>query len=307
MARDTGFSTRLPLRGGGSTSALEVQWAYCRTARRYAAQREGEPWEVVALRWWELLLDALENGRPGPEVCLDWAIKRTLFDDGLLQLGVDWDELAAWQPVLTATWEHPLPARPPVEGWQAWVGRRLRHPRDLDERMRGAWLDWRRYPVVRRAVATLRVLDIRYHDVDPASDLCSQLGDVARLVDDGEIERARQHPPADTRAAVRGYAIKQAVRRREELRMDWDRLLFPGTGEEVPLPDPLAADLAVLDRHFGVVPPLFVSGGAARKARQAAPRQQASQPPPDPALASQGADEEPIEIVVLDIENLPEN
>lgn len=90
----------------------------------------------------------------------------------------------------------------------------------------------------------LAQIDLTYHDIHPRRGLFYLLqhkGLVARWVDDAAIEHAVAHPPATTRAAVRG-AFLNAVREAElSHNVDWVHLKInrpePRTVE---LPDPFA-------------------------------------------------------------------
>ncbi len=74
---------------------------------------------------------------------------------------------------------------------------------------------------------TIRALDLEFHDVDPEIGLfhaLDQAGQMVRLVDEGEAERAMTAPPSNTRAAVRGALIRRFGR--EVARVSWGRLSF---------------------------------------------------------------------------------
>ena len=66
----------------------------------------------------------------------------------------------------------------------------------------------------------LKVLDFRYHDLDPKTGIfrrCEQLALVDRLVDDSVIKRAMTEPPDGTRAWIRGMVIQTAMGRNVEV------------------------------------------------------------------------------------------
>jgi Pup amidohydrolase len=90
----------------------------------------------------------------------------------------------------------------------------------------------------------LRSLDLEYHNVDPELGLYHALeqgGQMARLVTDDEIGRARTEPPSNTRAALRGALVS---RFHEQIqRVSWGRMaLTEGSGHRwlylSPLVDP---------------------------------------------------------------------
>lgn len=74
----------------------------------------------------------------------------------------------------------------------------------------------------------LKLLDLIYHDLDPASGLferCQALGLVDRLVDEERIRQARRQPPADTRARLRGLIIQKAFHQNVDVQVEsWESI-----------------------------------------------------------------------------------
>jgi proteasome accessory factor A len=74
----------------------------------------------------------------------------------------------------------------------------------------------------------LKVLDFRYHDLDPATGLyehCQAAGLVDRMVTDAEIETAISQPPQDTRACTRGRVIQQCMNQKIEVEIEnWEKI-----------------------------------------------------------------------------------
>jgi proteasome accessory factor A len=71
------------------------------------------------------------------------------------------------------------------------------------------------------------MLDLSYHDIDPAAGLHHLLvrqGRMQRLSDDREVDRAMSEPPATTRAALRGRFIREAKARGKDFTVDWVHL-----------------------------------------------------------------------------------
>ena len=92
----------------------------------------------------------------------------------------------------------------------------------------------------------LRLLDIQYHDVDPARSLHRRLvdrGAMARLFTDDEIGRAETEPPERTRAYFRGRCVSRFPG--ALVAANWDSLVFD-TGEShlkrIPMMEPLRGD-----------------------------------------------------------------
>lgn len=69
-------------------------------------------------------------------------------------------------------------------------------------------------------------LDLEYHNINPERGLFYGLqdaGQIQRALTDTQIEHARTHPPADTRAAARGAVIRELVQGgTKKYVIDWD-------------------------------------------------------------------------------------
>ena len=90
----------------------------------------------------------------------------------------------------------------------------------------------------------LALIDLQYADVDPRRSLYRALlakGKMRRLVTDDEIERARTHPPEDTRAYFRGKVMEKFGS--SVVAASWDSVIFDVPDrpalQRVPLLDPL--------------------------------------------------------------------
>jgi len=74
----------------------------------------------------------------------------------------------------------------------------------------------------------LKSLDLKYHDLNPASGLyerCLALDLVDRLIPEKDIAKARREPPRDTRAQLRGRVIRQAFGRNVSVEVEnWERI-----------------------------------------------------------------------------------
>ena len=100
----------------------------------------------------------------------------------------------------------------------------------------------RRHPQVTRA--QLEAVELDYHDIAQGRAYPSLVahGAMRRLLSESAIRQAVQEPPANTRAALRGAFISQAVAHGARFSCDWTtlRLMTPHTGE-VRLLDPFAS------------------------------------------------------------------
>ena len=71
------------------------------------------------------------------------------------------------------------------------------------------------------------LIDLQYHDVNQDRGLFYVLqakGAVDRMVDDADIDHAVEHPPATTRARLRGEFIRKAKARKRDYTVDWVHL-----------------------------------------------------------------------------------
>jgi proteasome accessory factor A len=94
------------------------------------------------------------------------------------------------------------------------------------------------------SAAKLALIDLQYADVDPRRSLYRALlanGKMRRLINDDEIERARNAPPEDTRAYFRGRVMQKFGT--SVVAASWDSVIFdvperPAL-QRLPLLDPL--------------------------------------------------------------------
>jgi proteasome accessory factor PafA2 len=165
-----------------------------------------------ALRW---LVD-LEDGRQMPAVELQ---RIYLSDCRRLLAGSDADAdwtLRAWEQTLNALERDPFE----LEGRLDWVAKR----RLLETYIEAENVWWED--------ETIRSLDLEYHNVDPEFGLyqgLEQAGQMERLTTDAEVEAAMQEAPADTRAWIRGEAVRRFSN--QISRIGWGRVGLEQAGE----------------------------------------------------------------------------
>ena len=74
----------------------------------------------------------------------------------------------------------------------------------------------------------LKKLDFKYHDLDPATglyDRCLSLDLVDRLIPDKDVEIARNKPPRNTRAHLRGLVVQHTYKKNVDVKVeDWERI-----------------------------------------------------------------------------------
>jgi hypothetical protein len=111
----------------------------------------------------------------------------------------------------------------------------------------------------------LALIDVQYHDIDPARGLYNRLvakGAMRRLTTDEAVEEATVTPPASTRAWARGRFVAELGSR--VLSAGWDHVVVTDTrGEKryVDLADPYAGSRADCEAEPDLVSP---DGPAAR-------------------------------------------
>jgi proteasome accessory factor A len=182
----------------------------------------------------------LANGRHVSALDLQWeyldAVK-TYLKTGVLD---DVLEGAEWPHEVATRWEHVLNG---LESDPSSLSRELDWvaKRELLEGYRERHgLDWKD--------SKLRLIDLQYHDVDPARGLYYKLvqGDrVERIVTDEEITAAMISPPLDTRAYFRGSCLARYAT--SLVAASWDALIFDLDGQtlkRVPMLDPFKGTAA---------------------------------------------------------------
>jgi proteasome accessory factor A len=74
----------------------------------------------------------------------------------------------------------------------------------------------------------LKMLDLKYHDLDPADSLyerCLALDLADRLIPEEDIARAGCEPPRDTRAYLRGMVVQRAFGKKVDVEIEnWERI-----------------------------------------------------------------------------------
>jgi hypothetical protein len=178
VSLDAELGERIELAGGGTATAVEIQRRYLAGVRR-ALLGGPEPlpvWKARVLRDWEETLELLERDPEALADRVDWVAKRRLL-------------------------RREIPDRADLEALRARgaevLGAEARTA--ADRRLRElAYRAWR--------------VDLRYHELSARGGhrRLERRGEVRRLSDPREVERAFTEPPADTRARARGQAIKWA-------------------------------------------------------------------------------------------------
>jgi proteasome accessory factor A len=212
-----------------------------------------------------LLLAALEDGAlPEPldlsdpvsacwQVSHDTALRRPLMLDAIpsaTALELQWRYFEWIRKYVETEYDDPMALRV-VETWEGVLSDLEQDPMLTADRL--DWVAKRRLLegfVERDGLSwdnpKLRLLDIQYHDVDPARSLHRRLvdrGAMSRLFSDAEIAAAETEPPERTRAYFRGRCVSRFPG--ALVAANWDSLVFD-TGEShlkrIPMMEPLRGD-----------------------------------------------------------------
>ena len=195
-----------PLEDGSQVSALEIQRRYLRLVREaLAPQSDPGGWRSRVMSMWEETLGLLERDPEALRDRIDWIAKR-----GLLRREIP--EPADWEAIRR---QGPGILRAPAA------------PGNGDSRLRDA------------AFRALRA-DLRYHELGPRGGhrRLERRGELRRLVEREQVDRALRQPPSDTRAHARGGAIREAHARAVSGGATWHRVRL-GRFDWRWYPDPL--------------------------------------------------------------------
>jgi hypothetical protein len=207
VAGDPACKERLHLAKGGYATAIEVQNGYLELVRRYLPQLP--EWAPDVCDRLEKVLSALADDPALMSGTLDWAIKHAIYsrqpkdskDEGS-------DLLAELYSALRSTAYGET--RPPLEVLLGPSSPVLATVARLNEQLVRRKLEWQALKPHDSARMRMAEIDTRFGILgDGIFDQLDRQGLLRhRLVSDDQIERASSSPPADTRARLRGRAVK---------------------------------------------------------------------------------------------------
>ncbi len=249
FAADPSCTKTAPLAGGGSASALDIQWTYLRAIEASRLAGELPSWAGELCSLWRRVLSDFEDDPESLSRSLDWRVKADLtdrwLDRRLSEAGLDRAWVRGWTAILD-TLRNRL-RRTPFDGWGV---------RALFE-ARGEPALSALKPAVREAVRlgiavdTLPLfLEIRrqLHEIDVhvgeigrgIFDQMAQRGLLSgQLFGEEEVNRATHGPPTEGRARHRGEAVREmAAKGSDGCWADWTRVLDGQTQRTLSLHDP---------------------------------------------------------------------
>ena len=216
VSSDPSLRARLPLKGGGSTTALDIHRQYICAVREFISRTETPKWTEQMLELWCEIIDNLRTDQFLEIHRLDWVAKLVIFTKLLEQMRLTWKDYSQWIYVLgsvrrlKATW----PALDPLRLTQTDQGRtRISHSAlgVLDRYFVKNGLSWKDFPRIWNVANQFCQQCLRFHTLNPSeSGKIKQIHKVKPLVTNQMIDRARTSPPEGTRATVRGQAIMNA-------------------------------------------------------------------------------------------------
>jgi hypothetical protein len=244
FARDPTLGATAQLARGGRTSALEVQRYYFDIVSGHSSTL-GLPWANDVCELWHDTLNQLEADPASAGTCLDWGIKRRLFERQLHRHGLSWKALADWDRVLTVltrSWRHAGGAgfslnlaclRRPLPALKAHMDR-------LRPSLESRGLSWDGIGALARARAELFELDAKFGALgtEGVFDALDAAGALEHRVMDIDVAHAVQHPPQDTRARIRGEVIRRLSESRTQYTAEWTRIYDRDRDRELNLMDP---------------------------------------------------------------------
>ena len=169
----------------------------------------------------------LNDGRTATALDIQWLLlercAKYCDDLGSSAVGESAPEvLRLWERTLTDLETDPLEAAATLD----WVAKY----RLLDAYRERRGLDW--------DDARLRALDLQYHDLRPERSVAKLIG-LQEIVNDAEVQLAKENPPTDTRAYFRGRCLQRFGK--DVVAANWDSVVFHIGNEQlrrVPMMEP---------------------------------------------------------------------
>ncbi len=247
---DLGLRQRYKLRTGESITAIEIQRRYWYAVRDFYNHQREEKKELI-IQMWDNALSALERNPYGLSDKADWAIKYRVFSNDVLpRLKTNWDEVKAWQNIISLTGHLGKPGI--FEDTSKYMKNKLPkvNYEMVSDLITSQKLDWKDYLRQRKNHAALRVCDTLFHSIDRDSVLAKYWTRESMYLpfNENDIENARHNPPTGTRAQIRSRVIRSASKNRL-LGMDWDKLIMKD-GRVISLDDPFLSQHKQVEREF---------------------------------------------------------
>ena len=209
-------------------------------------------WAPAVCDAWRLALTLLETPQIHESHAFDWPIKCRLFKNRMTQRGLSEDTLETWSDVLEhiASAAQPEPNHPHRFDRAAVTLMRRRGSlgrkafREATSMLAGNDLDWAQLDAVIALRDELCAMDLHFSElfngIHVSLDRRALIPD-QRMVTDQMIREAAAHPPADSRAALRGRWIRRLAAKRQSYKCNWHYITGPGH-VYLDMSDPFAVD-----------------------------------------------------------------
>jgi proteasome accessory factor A len=243
-----GPGTLLELANGERMSALQIQRKYAETARRFLSEaRNGEREDALIVELWTEILDRLDENPGALSAQLDWAIKKRLMDEYILER-TNWLKFSQWGTVIEKLREL---AEDPVDfsdysfdGLQRVLsGSRFEILETMAERLK---LDTEEFQFFYDLFYEIKKMDFRFHEISSEGgyyDWLSEEEMVRKLIRDEELELARTTPPRYTRANIRGHYVSMCARQHYDMQIGWRKIKNRTLKKTILMDDPFHHEL----------------------------------------------------------------
>jgi hypothetical protein len=235
---------------GPGLTALEIQRHYLALAAKQVGTPEFPAWAAQAIEAWDNILKRLERGPAGVADCLDWGIKRLVFESCVRSAGFSWESLGWWNSVhsiLRSCGNAHAGKRGETEISTKYIldQRRPLWPivRELTPHLLARDMKWEQFDAFLKLRLQLFELDVRFGQLGAGGifnslDAAGVLAHAFPGVDC--IEQAITEPPARGRANLRGRMIRKLHGHGTRYACYWDRLIDQQENRVLDLSDPLA-------------------------------------------------------------------
>lgn len=213
VSGDPSLSVALPLQKGGFITALDILDHYHDVIAQHIEQTEIPNWVRQMVYLWGDIIESLRTD-PFREYRLDWVNKLLILTRQLAKVNLDWKEYSRWLYVLASTrrFRTIIPDIDPLKMTRSFRDR-LRIPQSILGVLEADFvknnLSWKEFGRIWLASNQLCQRCLQYHilTTKPKSVILSENND---LVTKDLVDKACNIPPAGSRAAVRGEAIRKA-------------------------------------------------------------------------------------------------
>jgi hypothetical protein len=266
IAADPTCRARLRLANGADLSAVDIERRYLERAEAHVDAPFMPPWTRTACQHWRTMLDQVEAQSPQMTTTLDWAIKRTLFEQHAERRGFRWQDVAGWTQVLETLdvrlrergCSHGDLTPDAVRSPSSPLQEHLQVVQPLLERHELAWDAFEAFGRLRQE---LFEIDVRFgqlggRSIFGALDRAGALTHAFPGVDN--IPHAMEHPPAIGRARVRGAVVRRGAAERDRYRCYWDHIVDLRDQTHLDLSDPFeTVERWTACKEPGLPPSLF--------------------------------------------------